>query len=117
MRLTRTRQDNNIHIFRLVANGEIKVEKCETDDTDWVEFEQPNRVNARWVFRREVARRYRPALTVIDTDDAKFDANAGRVLAGEQVRKLREALRDIDRRESLAELSDLATVPSSRALV
>ena len=49
----------------------------ETDDTDWVGFEQPNRVNARWVFRREVARRYRPALTVIDTDDAKFDAKVG----------------------------------------
>jgi type III restriction enzyme len=49
----------------------------ETVDTDWVEFEQPNRVNARWVFRREVSRRYRPALTVIDTDGPKFDAKVG----------------------------------------
>ena len=49
----------------------------QTVDSDWVEFEQPNRVNARWVFRREVSRRYRPALTVIDTDGAKFDAKVG----------------------------------------
>ena len=49
----------------------------ETADTDWVGFEQPNRVNARWVFRREVSRRYRPALTVIDTDGQKFDAKVG----------------------------------------
>lgn len=46
-------------------------------DSDWIEFEQPNRVNARWVFRREVSRRYRPALTVIDTDAPKFDAKVG----------------------------------------
>lgn len=51
--------------------------KDQTADTDWVQFEQPNRVNARWVFRREVSRRYRPALTVIDTDGAKFDAKVG----------------------------------------
>lgn len=49
----------------------------EAADTDWVQFEQSNRVNARWVFRREVSRRYRPALTVIDTDGAKFDAKVG----------------------------------------
>ena len=49
----------------------------EAADTDWVQFEQSNRVNARWVFRREVSRRYRPALNVIDTDGAKFDAKVG----------------------------------------
>ena len=49
----------------------------EAADTDWVQFEQSNQVNARWVFRREVSRRYRPALTVIDTDGAKFDAKVG----------------------------------------
>ena len=51
--------------------------KNEAADSDWVEFEQPNRVSARWVFRREVSRRYRPALTVIDTDDPKYDAKVG----------------------------------------
>ncbi len=51
--------------------------KSDLADTDWVEFEQTNRVNARWVFRREISRRYRPALSVIDTDASKFDAKVG----------------------------------------
>ena len=46
-------------------------------DSDWIEFEQSNRVNARWVFCREVARRYRPALMVMSTDSKKFDAKIG----------------------------------------
>ncbi|KKI22707.1 MULTISPECIES: DEAD/DEAH box helicase family protein [unclassified Leucobacter] len=49
----------------------------EAADSEWVDFEQSNRVNARWVFQREVSRRYKPALTVIDTDDKKFDAKVG----------------------------------------
>lgn len=49
----------------------------ETVDSEWVDFEQSNRVNARWVFRREVARRYRPALMVMNTDTVKFDASVG----------------------------------------
>ncbi|MCF8610194.1 hypothetical protein L5G28_08485 [Gordonia sp. HY285] len=51
--------------------------KNESVDSEWKEFEQSNRVNARWVFKREVARRYRPALMVIDTDEPKFDAKVG----------------------------------------
>ncbi|BBT80289.1 hypothetical protein WP8S18E11_19550 [Aeromonas veronii] len=46
-------------------------------DSEWMEFEQSNRVNARWVFHREVARRYRPALMVMNTDSQKFDAKVG----------------------------------------
>lgn len=46
-------------------------------DTEWVDFEQSNRVSARWVFRREVARRYKPALMVMNTDTEKFDAKVG----------------------------------------
>jgi type III restriction enzyme len=49
----------------------------ESADSEWVAFEQSNRVNARWVFRREVARRYRPALMVMNTDTEKFDAKVG----------------------------------------
>lgn len=49
----------------------------EAVDSEWVDFEQSNRVNARWVFRREVARRYRPALMVMNTDTPKFDAKVG----------------------------------------
>jgi len=46
-------------------------------DSEWVDFEQSNRINARWAFRREVARRYRPALMVMNTDTEKFDAKVG----------------------------------------
>lgn len=49
----------------------------EAADTQWVDFEQSNRVNARWVFTREVSRRYRPALMVMNTDAEKFDAKVG----------------------------------------
>ena len=51
--------------------------KSESVDSNWVDFVQPNRVSARWVFRREVSRRYRPTLTVMDTDSRKFDAKVG----------------------------------------
>ena len=46
-------------------------------DSEWEEFEQSNQVSVRWVFRREVSRRYRPALTVINTEGTKFDARVG----------------------------------------
>ncbi|AWG02023.1 DEAD/DEAH box helicase family protein [Clavibacter michiganensis] len=46
-------------------------------DSEWTDFEQSNRVSARWVFRRDVARRYRPALMVMNTDTTKFDALVG----------------------------------------
>lgn len=49
----------------------------EAVDSEWVDFEQSNRVNSRWVFRREVARRYRPALMVMNTETQKFDAKVG----------------------------------------
>lgn len=49
----------------------------EAKDSEWVDFEQSNRVNARWVFRREVARRYRPSLSIMETDAQKFDAKVG----------------------------------------
>lgn len=46
-------------------------------DTEWADFEQSNRVSARWVFSREVARRYKPALGVMSTDTPLFDAHVG----------------------------------------
>ncbi|MDO4100433.1 DEAD/DEAH box helicase family protein [Clavibacter michiganensis] len=46
-------------------------------DSEWTDFEQSNRVSARWIFRRDVARRYRPALMVTNTDTPKFDALVG----------------------------------------
>lgn len=46
-------------------------------DTEWIDFEQSNRVSARWIFAREVARRYKPALGVMSTDARLFDAKVG----------------------------------------
>ena len=43
----------------------------------WEEFEHTNRVAARWVFQREVMRRFPGALGVAPTDDPKFDALVG----------------------------------------
>lgn len=49
----------------------------ETADSEWSDFEQSGMVSARWVFRREVSRRYRKAESVMNTGDAKFDAKIG----------------------------------------
>lgn len=49
----------------------------EAVDSEWTEFEQSNQVSARWVFRREVSRRYRPALSVVSTEGTAFDARVG----------------------------------------
>lgn len=57
--------------------AEQKVGAGSTIEGEWEEFEQSNQVAARWVFRREVSRRYRPALTVMNTEGAKFDARVG----------------------------------------
>src|SRR5262249_26727262 len=43
----------------------------------WEEFEHSNLVVARWLFQREVLRRFQGALGVAPTDDPKFDARVG----------------------------------------
>lgn len=49
----------------------------DANDSEWFDFEQSSRVSARWVFDREVSRRYRPARAVMTTDSEKFDAKVG----------------------------------------
>jgi len=44
---------------------------------EWEEFEHTNLVVARWLFQREVMRRFQGALGVAPTDAAKFDARIG----------------------------------------
>lgn len=46
-------------------------------DSEWSSFFQSSRVNARWVFRRQVARQYTRALGPMNTEDPKFDAKVG----------------------------------------
>lgn len=45
-----------------------------SSETDWETFAHANLVSARWVFHREVMRRFRGALDVASTADGKFDA-------------------------------------------
>lgn len=49
----------------------------EAEDSEWTDFEHASSVSVRWVFRREVSRSFRPALTTINTDGQKFDARVG----------------------------------------
>ncbi len=46
-------------------------------ESTWEQFKQANLVSARWIFVREVKRRYAKALQVASTADRKFDARIG----------------------------------------
>ena len=46
-------------------------------DTDWADYEQSNRVSARWIFTREVKRQFVRALEVASTAADKFNARMG----------------------------------------
>jgi type III restriction enzyme len=46
-------------------------------EVKWEMFEQSSRVLARWIFQREIRRRYPGALGVAPTSEAKFDADIG----------------------------------------
>ncbi|HEU0018927.1 MAG TPA: hypothetical protein VFQ14_01420 [Thermoleophilaceae bacterium] len=63
------------------VGGRTSVQRVVGDDAlatfTWEEFEHTNMVSARWIFRREVARRFRDALDVAPTDMPKFDALVG----------------------------------------
>lgn len=54
-----------------------RIGESDAADTEWVDFEHASRVSVRWAFRREVSRSFRPTLTVVNTDGAKFDAKVG----------------------------------------
>jgi type III restriction enzyme len=47
------------------------------EDSKWEIFEQASRVSARWVFHREVQRRYRAALNVVNLAEPKLNAIIG----------------------------------------
>jgi type III restriction enzyme len=48
-----------------------------TEESEWEVFEQASRVSARWVFHREVQRRYRAALNVVNLAEPKLNAIIG----------------------------------------
>ncbi|WP_217913098.1 DEAD/DEAH box helicase family protein [Miltoncostaea marina] len=63
------------------AGGRTLIQRFIGDDSDvtfeWEEFEHTNLVVARWLFQREVMRRFQGALGVAPTDAPKFDARIG----------------------------------------
>ena len=66
-----TRAEGSRRITRQKVGSERAV------DTKWEGFAQSNLVAARWVFQREVRRRYPGALQVASTAEPKFDARVG----------------------------------------
>jgi type III restriction enzyme len=77
--LTDYRNDDGSNIQS--AGGRTLVQRLVGDDSDvqfeWEEFEHTNLVVARWLFQREVMRRFQGALGVAPTDAPKFDAKVG----------------------------------------
>jgi type III restriction enzyme len=90
-------------------------------DSDWVDFAQTSRVSVRWVFRREVSRNYRLALTVVNSDGPKFDARVGVGspafshvvdIAGETVEKFLDAAQIKQQRPNPYEVGGILARPS-----
>jgi len=77
--LTDYRKDDGSNIES--TGGRTLIQRLIGDDSDvefeWEEFEHTNLVLARWLFQREVMRRFKDALGVAPTDAEKFDARVG----------------------------------------
>lgn len=53
------------------------VGKTEQVDQEWEDYEESNRVSARWIFHREILRLFPRALDVASTADERFDVHVG----------------------------------------
>lgn len=53
------------------------VGKDDQIDHDWEDYEESNRVSARWIFHREILRLFPRALDVASTADERFDVHVG----------------------------------------
>ncbi len=77
--LTDYRNDDGSNIQS--AGGRTLIQRLVGEEGDvefeWEEFEHTNLVVARWLFQREVMRRFQGALGVAPTDAPKFDALVG----------------------------------------
>jgi type III restriction enzyme len=73
--LTDYRQDSGVNVNSEGAR-KVVVQRIGGDasEGEWEAFARANMVSARWVFQREVLKRFRGALDVAATTDARFDA-------------------------------------------
>ncbi len=93
--LTDYRDDSGSNIRS--AGGRALIQHKIGDDSeprfDWEEFEHSNLVLARWLFQREIMRRFQGALGVAPTDAPKFDARVGfGSRAHKQIERIAEAV-------------------------
>ena len=74
--LTDYRRDSGVNISGVGSRRltRIKVGDESNEESPWEDFNQSNMVSARWVFQREVRKRFQSALGVAPTSDQKFDA-------------------------------------------
>ena len=77
--LTDYRGDSGVNVES--KGGRVMIQRSVGGDSgasfDWEEFEHTNRVSARWLFQREIMRRFQGALGVAPTSSPKFDALIG----------------------------------------
>jgi type III restriction enzyme len=77
--LTDYRNDDGSNVQS--AGGRAQIQRLVGDNSgvefEWEEFEHTNLVSARWLFQREVMRRFQGALGVAPADAGKFDARVG----------------------------------------
>jgi type III restriction enzyme len=77
--LTDYRKDDGTNIKS--AGGRTLIQRRVGEDSEvefeWEEFEHTNLVVARWLFQREVMRRFQGALGIAPTDTPVFDARVG----------------------------------------
>lgn len=77
--LTDYRADGGTNVLAAGERGVIKHEVGGSNAAaiQWEEFKTSNALSARWVFQREVRRRFSGALQVADVSPGKFDAKIG----------------------------------------
>lgn len=77
--LTDFRNDDGTNIKS--AGGRTLIQRLigekETPEFEWEEFEHTNLVVARWLFQREVARRFKGVLGIVSMEAPQFDAKVG----------------------------------------
>ncbi|HEY2536022.1 MAG TPA: DEAD/DEAH box helicase family protein [Solirubrobacteraceae bacterium] len=78
-RLTNYQRDSGNNTTGIGSRAVVQRLIGDSSDADvkWETFEQSSRVLARWIFQREVRKRYPGALGVALTSEAKFDAEIG----------------------------------------